>query len=104
TIHVLVLFALLAIFSLTGCKKNDDNIVIEVESYGSPADATRVSNLQQAAEELNKILEEKGDPRRIEIKANHYSSGYDEYNQRFILAHKSNKAADIRTISHADIA
>jgi inositol-phosphate transport system substrate-binding protein len=81
-----------------------ENIVIEVESYGSPADSTRSTNLQEAAQELNKILEEKGDNRRVEVKTNHVSSGYDEYNRKFMLAHKSGGGADIRAISHSDIA
>jgi len=101
---------------LSGCgssadKKTEDtsasvieNVVIEVESYGSPADATRVTNLEEAAEELNKILEEKGDNRRVQVKSNHVSSGYEEYNQKFMLAHKTGSGADIRTISHSDVA
>lgn len=98
---------------LTGCEKNADSepvsksttqeIVFNVESYGSPADSTRVSNLQEAAEELNKILEEKGENKKIQVNVSHVSSGYDEYNQKFILAHKSNKGADIRVISHSDV-
>jgi len=81
-----------------------ETVVFEVESYGSPADATRVTNLEEAAQELNEILQEKGDNRRVEVKANHVSSGYDEYNQKFMLAHKTGAGADIRTISHSDIA
>jgi len=83
---------------------NTESVVFEVESYGSPADATRVTNLEEAAQELNKILEEKGDNRRVQVKANHVSSGYDEYNQKFMLAHKTGAGADIRTISHSDLA
>ncbi|WP_058486842.1 sugar ABC transporter substrate-binding protein [Defluviitalea phaphyphila] len=115
-IKQLIFLMIITTLSLTACKKNEDKnadstsasgmeeIVFEVESYGSPADSTRVSNLQEAADELNKILEEKGDNRRIKVNASHVSSGYDEYNQKFIFAHKSGQGADIRTISHADIA
>ncbi|GAW90945.1 hypothetical protein [Calderihabitans maritimus] len=45
-----------------------------------------------------KILEEKGDSRRVEVKTNHVSSGYEEYNKKFMLAHKSGGGADIRAI------
>lgn len=60
-----------------------ETVVIEVESYGLPADSTRSTNWQEAAQELNKILEDKGDNRRVEVKVNHVSSGYEEYNKKF---------------------
>ncbi|MDN5332293.1 MAG: inositol-phosphate transport system substrate-binding protein [Tepidanaerobacteraceae bacterium] len=108
-----LIIALTLSLLLSGCSKGNqpsnaegkvETVVIEVESYGSPADSTRSTNLQEAAQELNRILEEKGDNRRVEVKVNHVSSGYEEYNKKFMLAHKSGKGADVRTISHADIA
>lgn len=107
-----IILALILSLLLSGCSKQDqpsddagaiETVTIEVESYGSPADSTRVTNLQEAAEELNKILEQKGDSRRVEVKANHVSSGYEEYNKKFMLAHKSGGGADIRTIAHTDL-
>jgi len=111
---VIILLSLGLILSGCGSRSNEnaepadsaptETVVFEVESYGSPADATRVTNLEEAAEELNKILEEQGDSRRVQVKSNHVSSGYDEYNQKFMLAHKTGAGADIRTISHSDVA
>lgn len=115
-VRTLLTFLLTSSLILSGCGKSSQNktesasksetevVILEVESYGSPADATRVTNLEEAAEELNDILEDKGDNRRVQVKANHVSSGYDEYNQKFMLAHKTGAGADIRTISHSDMA
>lgn len=116
SLKTLVIILLSLGLILSGCGKGStdseetataagtESVVFQVESYGSPADATRVTNLEEAAEELNKILEEKGDNRRVQVKASHVSSGYDEYNQKFMLAHKTGAGADIRTISHSDVA
>ncbi|MCG0275720.1 MAG: extracellular solute-binding protein [Thermosediminibacteraceae bacterium] len=112
-LSVSLIVALTLSLLLSGCSKEDrpsnaegkiETVVIKVESYGSPADSTRATNLKEAAEELNRILEEKGDNRRVEVSESHVSSGYEEYNKKFMLAHKSGGGADIRAIGHSDVA
>ncbi|GAW92369.1 sugar ABC transporter substrate-binding protein [Calderihabitans maritimus] len=82
-----------------------ETVVIKVDSKGSPADSTRGTNIADAAKELNQLLEAKGDNRRVKVEVNHVSAGSDEeYNKKFILAWQSGGGADIRAISHADVA
>lgn len=102
---------------LSGCGENSEEksalegsgeiekVIISVESKGSPADSTRGTNIVEAAKELNKLLEEKNDNRRVEVIHNHDSAGGDDdFNKKFFLAWQSGKGADILVTGHNNVA
>lgn len=82
-----------------------ETVVITVDTKGSPADTTRGTNIIEAAKELNKILEQKGDNRRVEVRHNHASGGGDDdFNKKFFLAWQSGAGADIISTGHNNVA
>ncbi|MDK2840356.1 MAG: inositol-phosphate transport system substrate-binding protein [Thermosipho sp. (in: thermotogales)] len=82
-----------------------ETITITVDSKGSPADSTRGTNIVEAAKELNKILEERKDNRRVEVVHNHVSTGGDDdFNKKFFLACQSGTGADIISNGHNNVA
>jgi len=112
-----LIFLLAVGLLLTGCSKKADEeaakeepgkietVVITVDTKGSPADTTRGTNIVEAAKELNKILEQKGDNRRVEVRHNHdSSSGDDDFNKKFFLAWQSGAGADILSTGHNNVA
>ena len=80
-------------------------VTITVDSKGSPADSTRGTNIVEAAKELNKLLEEQKDKRRVEVKHNHMSAGGDDdFNKKFFLACQSGGGSDILSTGHNNVA
>ncbi len=81
-----------------------EEVIIKVDSKGSPADVTRSSNIADAAVELNKLLEERNDPRRVTVEMNHDSASNDEdFNKKFFLSWRSGSAADIVSTGHSSL-
>lgn len=120
-LSILLTLVLIVGLLLTGCSKEAkeektttkevkeenkiETVVITVDTKGSPTDSTRGSNIFEAAKELNKILEQKGDNRRVKVVYNHdSSSGDDEFNKKFFLAWQSGAGADILSTGHNNVA
>lgn len=113
SLKVLLLFVLLI---AVACSNSDDTTssdsgettsdengveVITLKALGRGAEETRLSNLQKAAEVLNKELEAEG--KRIEIETSFFDGSEDDYARQFILAHQSGDAPDIYSTSHPNI-
>jgi inositol-phosphate transport system substrate-binding protein len=70
-----------------------------------PEDAskTRATNLVEAAEELNRILEAEKAPYRVRVETSFETTNWDNYHRRLLLAFQSGQAPDIVQTTHVDI-
>lgn len=70
-----------------------------------PEDAskTRATNLVEAAEELNRILETEKAPYRVRVETSFETTNWDNYHRRLLLAFQSGQAPDIVQTTHVDI-
>ena len=64
----------------------------------------RCDNLIDAAERLNKKLEEEGSPYRVKLEATFDTGEWGDYKSKFMMAAKAHKAPDIILSGHEDVA
>jgi len=68
------------------------------------ASRTRATNLVEAAQRLNKALEEEKAPYRVSVETSFETTNWDTHRRRILLAFQSGKAPDIVQAAHIDVA
>ncbi|UOF89593.1 extracellular solute-binding protein [Fodinisporobacter ferrooxydans] len=96
---------------VSGCGGNDTKTVpsgnasgvVTIVAQTAGEEKTRVDNLVQAADELNKELKAEGKNVQVKVKTNDFQGSWDDYAKQFMLAFKANKAPDIYATGHENI-
>ncbi|MEF3309943.1 extracellular solute-binding protein [Paenibacillus sp. GYB004] len=89
----------------TAAEKGEGGVeIVTIEVMTRDASApTRVTNFVEAAESLNKKLEEEGSKQRVKVEQIVKSMGEEEFDQHFIFASKSGNTADIYATGYSKV-
>ncbi|WP_157950031.1 sugar ABC transporter substrate-binding protein [Vallitalea okinawensis] len=112
----LVLFTLSLVVLLIACSESKDvdiamadtedqgqEEVITISAWTKGAELTRISNLEEAAEELSEFLRQQGEKTIVKVEGYAFEGNWEEYRQQFILEFESGNGPDVYTIGHDEI-
>jgi len=91
-------------FALLASGLAQQTITLQAWTIGpEEASRTRATNLVEAAEEFNRILEAERAPYRVRVETSFETTSWDNYHRRLLLAFQSGRAPDIVQTTHVDI-
>lgn len=109
----LMLFTLSFVLLLIACTESHDvdttildteeqneEEIITIRAWTKGAELTRITNLEEAAEELTETLNQQGEKVLLKVEGYTFEGSWEEYRKQFVMEFESGNGPDIYTIGH----